>query len=439
MGFIRRKKNLRNKIVLNASWIIVCRIIQSALNFFVLVLSARYLGPSNYGLISYAASCVAFILPIASLGFPNVLVQEIINTPKKEGETLGTALGAGCLSSICCIFFTVALINIINKGETETIIVTGVYSISLLFQSLEMIQYWFQAKFYSKYTAVVSLISYIIVSIYKILLLIFKKNVLWFAFAYSIDYAIIAITLIIIFKRKTGNKLSFSLNRAFTMFSKSKYYIFTGIMITVFTQSDKVMLKGMIGNSATGYYSAAVTCAGITGFVINAIIDSARPAIFESLKISREKFESNMANLYSVVIYFCLIQSVFTMIFAPIIIKIIYGKDYLASISVLMIVTWYVPFACLGTVRNIWILANDKQKYLLGINLFGGIFNIFLNFLLIPIIGVNGAAAASFLSQSSMNVVLGFIIKPIRKNNELMIRGLNPKYIFEMLQVLRKS
>ena len=73
-----------NKVAKNASWIIGCRIGQAILSLVINMLTARYLGPSNYGLITYAASLVAFVLPIAQLGFNNILVQEIVNDPENE-------------------------------------------------------------------------------------------------------------------------------------------------------------------------------------------------------------------------------------------------------------------------------------------------------------------------------------------------------------------
>lgn len=203
-------------------------------------------------------------------------------------------------------------------------------------------------------------------------------------------------------------------------------------MVTVFTQTDRIMLKLLLDSSSAGYYSAAVTCAGITGFVINAVVDSARPVIFENIKINKAKFEKSVINLYSVSIYFCLIQSAVTTLFAEFIINLVYGPEYEAAISALKIVTWYVTFACIGTIRNIWMLAEGKQKYLVGVNLFGGISNVVLNSLLIPVWGINGAAFASLLSQSLTNVGMGFIITPIKRNNILMIKALNPKYIINL-------
>jgi Na+-driven multidrug efflux pump len=100
---------------------------------------------------------------------------------------------------------------------------------------------------------------------------------------------------------------------------------------------------------------------------------------------------------------------------------------------------WYTTFAYLGAVRDVWILAQWKQKYLLIINIIGASANVVLNLLLISVMGINGAALASLLTQIFTNVVMGFIIKPIRRNNLLIFRGLNPKYILNMLPFWKGS
>ena len=69
---------IKNRVIKNASWIIACRVVQSILSFLIGMLTARYLGPANYGLINYASSVVAFVTPIMYLGLNAVLVQEII-------------------------------------------------------------------------------------------------------------------------------------------------------------------------------------------------------------------------------------------------------------------------------------------------------------------------------------------------------------------------
>jgi len=425
---------MKNRVAKNSIWIISCKVVQSLLSLIVAMLVARFLGPSNYGVLNYAASIVAFFIPIMQLGLNSILVQEIVNQPEKEGEILGTALALSQLSAFLCIIGIFLFSAYANAGETQTIIVCFLYSILLVFHSIDMIQYWFQAKLLSKYVSLSMLGAYMLVSIYKIILLATGKSVYWFAVSNAIDYAIIALVLIIIYKRLGSQKFSFSLDRAKKLFSKSKFYIVSNMMITIFAQTDRIMLKFMNGNEAVGYYSAAVACAGMTGFVFSAIIDSARPVIFESKKNGSISFDKNVSRLYSIIIYFALMQSVIIALFSPIIIGILYGSQYSESISALRIIVWYTTFSYLGSVRNIWILAEGKHKILWVLNLSGALTNIILNLIFIPVWGINGAAFASLLTQIFTNVILGFIMKPIRYNNKLMLSGLNPGHLIEIFK-----
>ena len=121
-------------------------------------------------------------------------------------------------------------------------------------------------------------------------------------------------------------------------------------------------------------------------------------------------------------------------LFAKWIVLLLYGNDYAASINVLRLVVWFTTFSYLGSVRNVWILAKNQQKYLWFINLLGALSNVFMNYILITFMGIMGAALASIITQFFTNVVIGWIITPLRNNNRLMIQALNPKYILNILK-----
>lgn len=417
----------KRDVLKNAKWIVGCKIIQSLLQLVIGMLTARYLGPSNYGLVNYAASVVAFAVPVMQLGLRSTLVQEYVNHPEEEGRILGTSLVMNLVSSFACIAGVVTFAAAANSGETETILVCLLYSTSLFFQALEMIQYWFQAKLMSRYPSVVMLTTYFVVALYRIFLLITQKSVSWFALSHSIEYGLVGIALLLCYKKLSNQKIRFSLELARKMFAKSRYYIVSGLMVTIFQNTDHVMLKLMVGDVENGFYTTAVTCSGMTQFVFLAIIDSARPMILESRNRDLERFETELSSLYSLVLYLALAQAVCFVILAKPIILILYGQAYTEAIPVLRVVVWYVAFSCMGTIRNIWILAEGKQSILWIINLSGALFNVALNAVLIPYMGACGAALASALTQFFTNFVIGFILKPIRPNNRLILKGLDPR------------
>ncbi len=426
------------KVFNNAKWIIVCRVIQSLLQLLVGMLSARYLGPSNYGLINYAASITAFAMPIMKLGLDATLVYELVKNPKQEGKILGTSLGMNVFSSFLSMAGIALFAFVANPNDKTTLIVCVVYSLSVFFAALEMIRYWFQYKLLSKYSSMVMLLAYVVVSAYKIFLLVTEKDVIWFALSHSVEFGVISVMLFALYFKKGGEKLSFSFNVAKEMFFKSKYYIFASIMVVIFQNIDKVMLTEISGTAENGFYAAAVTCTGVTQFVFTAIIDSFRPIILQQKRQDNNAFENSMASLYSITIYLSLIQSIGFTVFAKLIVYVMYGAEFMPTVKILQILIWNFTFSIMGSVRNVWILAEDRQKYLWRINLAGAIVSIILNALFIPSFGAVGAAIASCLTQFITNFVVGFILPSLRPNNKLIIKSLNPKLLFKNINSVVK-
>lgn len=415
-----------NYVLKNVSWIIICRLMQAVFALIINALTARYFGPSNYGVISYAASLVAFVTPIMKLGTGDILVNEIIKTPKEEGEILGTSITMTTVSSVACMLGLLSFVKIANHNDLTTIYVTILYSTLLLSQSLEQIQYSFHAKYLSKIVSITSLIVYLLISLYKIFLLVTEKSIYWFAVSNAIDHFIIATVLFAVYKIKGGQRLFFSSGMLERMWGNGKHYIIPEMMGLVLQQSDIIMLRFMYGEKETGLYSAALSVATLTSFVFAAIITSFRPLVLESKVSCRKKFEYYMVKIYGIIIYLALLQIIFIIIFGRFTVKILYGEEFIASVPMLNIAIWYTLFSYIGSVRTLWILAEEKQKFLWIISFFGMIANVLLNAVLISWFGGEGAALATVITQIITNIVIVYLVKPLR---------INIKYIFNALNI----
>lgn len=417
----------KNSVFKNASWIIVCKVFQSLCSILITIISARFLGPSNYGVISYAASLAAFILPVALLGLNNVQVQAYVNHDKNdEGKILGTSVFLSFLSSIICILGIFAFTSIVNYGDNISIVVCLLYSLILLFQSTELVTYWYQSKLLSKYTALVSLVCYLLVSSYKLFLLITHAPIFWFAISNAIDYFLISVVLIIIFKIKTKSKISVDFGIGKELVKASKHYIIPNMMIAIFSQTDHILLKNMIGNEENGFYTAALTCSTSFSFIFAAFIDSFRPSIFLHKKNhSEDDYQRMVSTLYSIIILFGLLIGITECVFSKYIIQLLYGEQYSNSTIMLFALAWFPLFSYMGTVRDVWCLAEGKHTRLWIVYAIGVVLNVSLDVLLIPVWKGFGAALASVLTQFLINFVCTLLIKRYRPCGVLLIRGLN--------------
>lgn len=413
---------LQNKTVKNAGYLIVGKVIQMVFGLVVSLLTARYLGPANYGLINYAGAYTAFFTAICTLGINNVLVKEFIDHPGEEGMVIGTTLGLRAMSSILSAVLIVAISCILDAGEPTTILIVALASIGMVFHIVETFNYWFQSRLQSKVTAIATLSAYLVSAAYKIYLLATGKPVTLFALVTSLDYMCLGVLLYNQYRKHNGGKLRFSWNYGKALFGRSRHFILSGMMIAIYGQTDKLMLKQMIGEAEIGYYATAVSLCSMWCFILSAIIDSIYPSIMEASKAGNTQlFKKRNVQLYAIVFYMSVAVSLGFTILAKPVIYIMYGESYLPAVNPLRIITWYTAFSYLGVARNAWVVAKERQKYLFPIYAASAIANVVLNYLLIPALGASGAAIASLVAQVFTTLVVPFFINGMRENSLLIL------------------
>ena len=417
-------KIIRSKETKNAIWIIGGRVVQMVISFFVGILTARYLGPGNYGILNYAGAYVAFFTAFCTLGINSVILKDFVDHPDEQGQAIGTTLILRGLSSVLSSIMIIGIVMAIDTGESLTIMVTALCSVALVFQVADTLNYWFQSRYQSKVSSVATLIAYIVTSSYRIYLLIMQKDIKWFAFATSVDCICVAVILFWVYKKENGPKLSFSFYKAKELLGASYNYILASMMVAIYGQTDKMMLKQMLDETSVGYYSLASTINNMWVFFLAAIIDSLYPTIIRYANENRILFEKKNRQLYAIVIYISMFVAVGFMLFGELIIKILYGETYLPAAMPIKIVCWYTVFSYLGMARNAWIVSTNNQKYLKYICGGAAVANVLLNLLLIPVWGASGAALASLVTQISTIVFIPLLIPNMRPNVKLMLEAL---------------
>lgn len=415
---LRKKNNIELK---NFSWLVSGKIIQMILSLAIGLLTARYLGPSNYGLINYSTTYITFFSALCTLGISSVIVKNFTDNPDEVGLTIGTTLLLRIISSFISGFLIIMIVCVVDKGEEMTIIVTMIVCVGLLFQPFDAFNYWFQYKYKAKIIAIVSLVAYTTVALYRIILLIQERDVRWFAFATALDYFVVAILMVIFYKKNNGPKLKVSFAKGKELLSSSYHFILSSLMVAIYGYTDKFMLKQMLNETEVGYYSTATAICAMWVFVLQAVIDAVYPTIMNLYKKDKTAFERKNRQLYAIVFYIAIGVSLIITIFAPLGIRILYGTAYLPATQPLRIVTWYTAFSYLGVARNAWIVCKGKQKYLKYMYVLAAVINIGLNLVMIPIMGTAGAALASLITQVFTSIILPYCIKEMRPNAKMMI------------------
>jgi len=415
---------MKHATVKNSLWIIAERIAQMVISFLLTMVTARYLGPSNYGILNYGASFVTFFLAIVKLGLDSVIVKNLIENPNKEGALLGTSIACRLISSFVSIFLIFICVFILKPGNKIILITTMLQSIVLIFQAGAFLDFWYQSKLKSKYVSIAKIVGYILASLYKVVLLICNASVEWFALSNVLDYFLICVFLFIFYKKNHGPKLSIDWNVGKSLLKESYHFIISSVMVIMYTQTDKIMIGSMLNEASVGIYAAAVSLHSAFGFLPEAIITSAKPTLFSSYKNNKEHYFIRLKQTFALVFWICVLFSLGITMFSDLIINIIFGKDYFAAKLPLMLLVWAVPFSNLGNIRGIWIVSEKKQKYVKKYLIFSILLNCTLNFILIRKIGIAGAAIATLITEIFSGLIAPLLYKDTREITKIAINGI---------------
>lgn len=429
---------IKNRFFRNTSWILFGQIIRLLVSFAIGIVSARYLGPSNNGIITYVNSYIAFFTAIVGLGLNGVIIHEFVNHRNEEGKILGTAIFLRFVLGIISAIAFIGIINVTDGNDKTVLFVTILQAIQLPFLCWDTVNYWYQSNMQSKYSVFAQTVAYIGAAIYKVYLIVTGKGVVWFGFAVSLDFILLAIIYFLLYNKHKEQKMDFSLSIAKRLCKSGIPFILANLMVVIYGHMDRIMIKHLMdSNREVGLYSAAITICGIIGFIPVAILDSARPIIAEAKKENEEKYKLRFRQLVAGVMWICILYSVFITLFSNIIIYLMYGTEYMDANLCLKIAVWYTAFSYLGSARSFWLICENKKRYVFIFSLIGAICNVAMNFMFIPIWGINGAAVATLITQILANFIIPLMFRGTREYGKtvlqaLVLRGINLREIIAL-------
>jgi len=408
----------------NTGWMFIGRVFTLGISFFVGVYIARYLGPSNYGLLNYVISFVGLFAFLSSFGVDGIVNREIVRDHSKKDEIIGTAFYIKIVGSILAIIM-VFFVSLYITKDIFTLLLIWLFALNFIPQAFNVIEIYFQSQVLSKKVVTAQIVANIISTILKILVIILGKGIFWLMVIYVIETSIYALILLFSF-RKFGNhirKWRFSINMAKSLLRDSWPLMFASIAIGIYMKIDQVMIKNMLGNEQAGIYAVAVKLSEMWYFIPVLICTSLSPAIVNAFSISKEFFGSRMKKLYFSMFWMSFIIASITTVLAYPIVKILFGTAYLGAVTTLQIYVWAGISVSLGVATGQYLLVNNFTKISFYNTLLGAIINVILNIILIPRIGIIGAAIATVISYIIGSCGI-FIFSKTRKQGVLMLKSI---------------
>jgi len=407
----------------NTGWLLFERILRLVIAFFVGVYVARYLGPANYGLLSYAGSFVALFSAIATLGLDNIVVRDLVKDERERDRLLGTTFALKFIGSILLLAILAIAVRFTNNDRFTNLLIF-IIAIGTIFQSFNVIDFYFRAKVLSKYAVYARTISGISAAIIKLLLIYFGAGLIYFALVMLIENVILAIGLVTAYiKQKLSIfnwKIKFDLAKR--LLRDSWPLILSGVAISIYMRIDQVMIKNMLDAKAVGNYAVAVRLSEVWYFIPMAITSSVFPAIINAKKVNEKLYYSRLQKLYDLMTWLAISIALPITLLANDIIRILFGTQYQAAAGALRINVWAGIFVFLGVASSQYLIAENYTKISFYRTFIGAVVNVILNIILIPKYGINGAAVATVVSQFTVAFMIVFISKT-RSNSVLMCKS----------------
>ncbi len=400
------------KYIANTSWLLFISILKIIVFLFVGTYVARYLGPYNYGILNYCISFVLLFSAFSGLGLDFIVVRELVKEKDKNNEILGTACTLKILSTLLVLFaiwMTLILTN--NSQEIKRYIL--LISFGLLFQTANIIDFYFQSQVLSKHTVLAQFLQLIIGSALKMYFIYTKAPLYWFVWTIFIEYVILAVGLIINYflYGKRLQRWKFNFNLAVYFLRNSWPLIFSGMMIAIYTKIDKIMLKHMLGEATVGIYSAATNISEAGYFIPSVICGSIFPAIVKVKIQSQKLYFDRLKSLYSLMIWLSLVIIMFAYLWGEKIILFFFGNEYFGSILLLKIHIWSNLFVYIWLAIGYYLMAENYTGISLARASLGMLLSITLNYFLILRYNVLGSAFAAIISYFFVMVFIAFVPK----------------------------
>lgn len=392
-----RNRPLLRRLLGNSAWQLSDKVCRMGGAVLVGAYVARYLGPSQLGLLAYATALATLVSAIAQFGQGSVVVRDLIARPQDRPAILASSWLLRLCGALGAIVLSLVLSLLLRPGDERSAVVVLLIACMAFPQAWDVIDYDYQSRIDARSVVVARNLSFLILSAGRVLLVLLRAPLPWFALALSGETALSAVLLARAW-RKAGWRVPLSAvdwSELRLLAVVSWPLVIAGLSTSVYMRIDQVMLGRMLDNADVGLFAAAVRISEALYFLPLAIAASVAPALTAAHARSTPDYEHRFVKVTRLLVWAAIaVATCFTLFSRPIILGL-YGARFAGAAAVLSIHTWGGVLVSLGVCSNLWLVNEGHLKYTMYQTLLGAATNFALNLFLIPRLGVIGAAVAS--------------------------------------------
>ncbi|EMN58567.1 polysaccharide biosynthesis protein [Leptospira borgpetersenii serovar Javanica str. MK146] len=405
------------------------------MGMFLGVWIARYLGPDSYGKLNYVIAYIALIGSFTNLGLDGVVVRELIKEKAHKEEILSTSFLLQLIAGMIAFAVAILLIPLLRPDELDLFWMVFLVGLTLIFRAVGVVRYWYEAQVLSKYFVWLDNGLFFVFSGVRILLILNGLGIFPFIWTALIESSISLFGYYLLYKYHNGSLSVLHANwrRARTLLRDSWMLLLSGLAVIVYMRIDQIMIGQMMGDEAVGIYTAAVKISEVWYFIPMAVASSIFPAILKAKEFSQELYLERLGLLHSFMFLLALMIAIPMTFLSDPIIRLFFGEKFSEAGAVLAIHIWAGIFVFLGVASSRYYLTENLPKGELYKSISGCLTNIILNYFLIPLYGIKGAAIATVISQFVASTLFNLLFKRTR---EIFFIQLESVFFWKMLSRL---
>ncbi|HGV9227079.1 flippase [Citrobacter amalonaticus] len=409
LKFINKKELVA--VINNGAWLLFDKLVRLLLGLLVSAWVARYLGPAQFGELSYVLAYLAFFQTVSILGMDGIIVRDIARDNNKAGEILGTAFVLRLAVGTVCWLIAVGGMIIVNGWQDRSVYITALAGAILIFQAVDTIDLWFQSQSQSRRTVIAKLFSYFISSGIKVALILSKAPLIAFAVVVALETLISAIALIYAYRKfPCGNSWVYLKKKASEIINESWPFILSGLSIAIYMRIDQIMIKEFLTDADLGIYAAVLPLATLWSFIPVTLSVSLAPLVARKKQQGENEYWGCLSNIFRIFAMQAWIISIPIALLSNTIVNILLGQEYRGGTIILSIVVFSNVFISMGIAQSLWILNERKSKISLYRTVIGAIVCVVSNLIMIPKFGITGAAISALLAQAFSSFLANFVL-----------------------------
>lgn len=370
----------------------------------------RYLSPSEYGVLDLFVIIASIVNLVIALEISQSLARyyQEAKSEKDKIEYVSTAFLFTLFMYF--VYFLVSLIFsdeisffIFDDNSFQKIFILASCSIATsgVFNFTQNQLKW---QIQPKNNTITSIINALVVASIAIYLLVFENLKVESIFIGQIIGNILA-SLLAIYYAKNSYKIAFSCNKFKEMIVFSYPLVFSSIAVFVSLYIDRIAIKSLLGFSQLGVYGIAYRFAAIVGILMIGFQNSLTPLIYKNYKNIQTPKE--ISKIFDIFVLFALVILAGSIVLSEEVLVFFTTKDYYEAKILIPFLVSSIFFSNMYLFTpGLWIFKKTKQIAL--ISTASALINTILNFILIPKIGIVGAAIATLVSS-----ILTFLIYAI--------------------------